>query len=88
MSFFLLGWRPDNSTLILRIHDEHLLRLQGQHIAHLEIVWLSFHRVTRWRFRTMLLLSFPAQDIAQSRQHADALWAACGRLLDWRDSQI
>ena len=30
----------------------------------------------------------PAQDIAQSRQHAGALWAAVGRLLDWRDSQI
>ena len=30
----------------------------------------------------------PAQDIAQSRPHADALWAAVGRLLDWRDSQI
>ena len=54
-----MGWRPDNSTLILRIHDEHLLRLQGQHIAHLEIVWLSFHRVTRQRVcDTMLLLSF------------------------------
>ena len=42
--FLLLGSRPDNSTLILRIHDEHLLRLQVQHIAHLEIVWLSLHR--------------------------------------------
>ena len=30
----------------------------------------------------------PAQDIAQSRPHADALWAAGGRLLDWRDRQI
>ena len=42
--FLLLGSRPDNSTLILRIHDEHLLRLQVQHIAHLEILWLILHR--------------------------------------------
>ena len=50
--FLLLGSRPNNSTLILRIHNEHLLRLQAQQIAHAEIAWLSFHRAILAHRRT------------------------------------
>ena len=69
--FLLLGSRPDNSTLILRIHDEHLLRLQVQHIAHLEILWLSLHRARSGLKFDIEAVSFGPFEIFRSKK---ALW--------------